>query len=87
MDHVDKVILAIAVSILAAAILYDVFRWIYFRVHEHFHCPNCGFNFKPNTLKLILSGSFGSVGKTKMLKCPHCASKEVMDINKDEFLQ
>jgi hypothetical protein len=83
MDAVTKSIIVISILILAAAILYDIFRWLYFRKHEHFQCPKCGFNFKPNTLKLILSGTSGSVGNTKMLCCPHCGSKEVMNVVKD----
>jgi predicted RNA-binding Zn-ribbon protein involved in translation (DUF1610 family) len=79
----EKVIIAIAIVILVVAIFYDVFRWLYFRKYEHFQCPSCGFNFKTNTLKLILSGNSGSVGNTKMLKCPHCGKKEVMKVNKD----
>ena len=83
MSTVNKVILVIAISILIIAIFYTVFRWLYFRKYEHFQCPSCGFNFKPNTLRLILSGSSGSVGNTKMLKCPRCGKKEVMNVIKD----
>lgn len=83
MDTFNKVIIVIVIFILVAAILYDVFRWLYFRKHEHFQCPSCGFNFKYNTIKLILSGCSGSVGNTKMLRCPHCGKKEVMNVIKN----
>ena len=83
MDTPTKVIIVIGVLILVAAIVYKIFRWLYFSKHEHFRCPSCGYSFKPSTLKLILSGTSGSVGNTKMLKCPHCGEKEVMDVVKE----
>ncbi len=83
MSDVSRVILIIAVGIAIIAIFSNVFRWLYFRKYEHFQCPGCGFNFKSNTLMLILSGAYGSVGNTKMLRCPRCGRKEVMKVIKD----
>ena len=83
MNTVSKVILVIALIILAVAIFYTIFRWLYFRKYEHFQCPSCGFNFKANTFKLIISGSLGSVGNSKILKCPRCVKKECMKVIKD----
>lgn len=82
MKSVNIVILTIAVILLVAAVIYSILRWMYFHKCEYFKCPNCGYEFKPSTLKMILSGNLGSVGNSKILKCPHCMKKDLMELIK-----
>lgn len=84
MDTVNKIIIIAAIFIIAAAFVYNAARWTYFRKHQHFLCPHCGCQFKPNTLKMIFSGNLGSVGNGKMIKCPKCGKKDLMEPQKDE---
>jgi predicted RNA-binding Zn-ribbon protein involved in translation (DUF1610 family) len=80
---VNKTILIVAISLVVTAFVYNVVRWRYFKKHQHFQCPHCGYQFKPDTLKMILMGSLGSVGNDKIIKCPKCGEKACMKAQKD----
>lgn len=83
MDAVDRIIIIVAIIILIAAVLFNVIYWMRFRARLHFQCPHCGYEFKPNMLKMILIGNSGNVGTGKIIKCPNCGKKDYMEPKQD----
>ena len=81
MDTVNKTILIGAISLVVIVILYATFRYMYFMKHEHFVCPKCKNSFKPKVLALVFSTN---AVEGKIIKCPHCGSKEYMEPVKDK---
>lgn len=78
MDTVTIIVLCVV----AAALLYAAARYIYFYKKEHFECPKCGWKFKPSVRSLVFSVN---AVEGKIIKCPHCGSKEYMEPKKDEI--
>lgn len=76
MDIVSRTILIIVISILVISIIIAIFQYRYFFKHEHFKCPNCGLEFKPEILKMIFATN---EGPGKMIKCPKCGKKDYME--------
>lgn len=83
MDMVSRVILIVAISIIAIAIIIGTLQYIYFYKHQHFVCPNCRFEFKPKVLPMIFSENAGG---GKIIKCPSCGKKDYMEPQKDKNL-
>lgn len=80
MDTVNQTILTVAISLVVLVILYTTFRYMYFMKHEHFVCLKCKTAFKPKILSLIFSTN---AVEGKIIKCPHCGSKEYMEPVRD----
>ena len=80
MDIFSKSILIIVLSLLLIAVIIAVFQYRYFFKHEHFKCPNCGYEFKPKVLKMLFSVNEGT---GKMITCPKCNKRDYMESIKD----
>lgn len=81
MENVGNIIMILALALAAAAIIWAIFRYIYFYKHEHFECPHCGNKFKPKVLNMIFSVN---AVEGKIITCPKCGEKEYMEPKKDK---
>lgn len=77
----EQGILILALVVLAAAILWAVFRYWYFYRREHMVCPRCGHGWKPPVLQMVFSVNAGG---GKVLRCPRCGEKSYMEAVPDQ---
>ena len=80
MDSLNRTILIVALTVLAAALIWAVIWCAWFVRHAHFECPSCRFTFKPRLRTLIFATN---AGPGKIITCPRCGKKDYMEPSKD----
>ncbi len=72
--------LIVALTVVAAAILWAAVQYALFYRRDHFVCPKCGHCWKPPLARMIFSVN---AVNGKILRCPRCGSKEYVEPVRD----
>jgi len=76
----DYAVLIAEIILCAGAITWAAVINVNICKSHHYHCDNCGKDFKPNALKASM---FGMNGKTRRVRCPHCGKPERREMLKN----